>query len=345
MRARPLAHRFVGLVGHAVAVPAALPPDLAEIADIQAGVVTASQAVASGLSEELLRSRVGQGRWQRIHRGVYATFSGELSRRAQLWAAVLSAGPGAMLSHRSAAELQGLTDEPSQVIHVTVPTKRRVRGSTADVVIHRSGRAARVAHPAATPPRTKVEETILDLVEATRSKDEAVGWITRGLGRRLTTADRLGSALAGRSRIRWRAVLTELLSQDLAGTQSVLEWRYVRDVERPHHLPAAERQASFRQGGRSGYRDALYRRFGLAVELDGRLAHPAEQKWRDARRDNIAAAGGITTLRFGWQDVTTRPCEVAAQVAAVLSRGGFTGARPCSPTCPVGRSAASAQGA
>jgi hypothetical protein len=329
---------------HAVGVHTDLPPHLAAIAGSHAGVVTASQAVGAGLNEELLRSRVRQGRWQRIHRGVYATFSGELSREAELWAAVLCAGPGAMLSHRSAAELQKLTDEPSQVVHVTLPAERRVQ-PICGVVIHRSRRAARVAHPAATPPRTRVEETILDLVDAARSEDEAVGWITRGLGRRLTTADRLGAALAGRSRIRWRVVLTELLSQDLAGTQSVLEWRYVRDVERPHHLPAAERQASFRQGGRSGYRDALYRRFGLAVELDGRLAHPAEQKWRDARRDNIAAAGGITTLRFGWQDVATRPCEVAAQVAAVLSRGGFTGARPCSPTCPVGRSAASAQGA
>jgi very-short-patch-repair endonuclease len=126
----------------------------------------------------------------------------------------------------------------------------------------------------------------------------------------------------------------------MAGVLSVLEFRYVRDVERRHHLPAAERQASFRQNRRAGYRDALYRDFGVAVELDGRLAHPADRKWRDARRDNIAAAGGIITLRFSWQDVTTRPCDVAAQVAAVLRRRGYTAARPCSPACPVGRTAA-----
>src|SRR5215475_10669402 len=136
-----------------------LPPRLADIAEFQSGMVTVSQAAAVGISDKLLRSRVRQGRWQRIHRGVYATFSGELSRRAELWAAVLSAGPAAALSYRSAAELHDLTDEPGRAIHVTVPTERRVRGNCAGVVIHRSARAAAAIHPAATPPRTRVEET------------------------------------------------------------------------------------------------------------------------------------------------------------------------------------------
>ena len=306
--------------------------------------MSASQAIEAGLDAELLRSRVRSGRWQRIHRGVYATFSGELGRDAELWAAVLSAGTGAVLSHGSAAELQKLSDEPSRVVHVTVPAERRIQ-PVRGVALHRSRRAAQAVHPTAMPPRTRVEDPILDLVDAARGLDEAVGWVTRGLGRRLTTPDRLQAALAMRSRIRWRAVLTELLSPDLAGVLSVLEHRYVRDVERPHNLPAGDRQAAFRQDGRSGYRDALYREYRLAVELDGQLAHPAEKKWRDARRDNVAAAGGITTLRFGWQDVTARPCEVGAQVAAVLTRRGYAGARPRSPACPVGRSATSAQGA
>lgn len=321
-----------------------LPPQLREVTENQAGIVTVGQAAAAGVGKELLRSRTAQGRWQRVHCGVYATFSGELSRRVQLWAAMLSAGPGAVLSHRSAAELHRLTDDPAQLTHVMAPVERKVCRCPG-VVIHRSRRAAEATHPSAMPPRTRVEDTILDLVDTPRSLDEAVGWVTRGLGRRLTTADRLRAALAKRGRIRWRAVLTELLSPDLAGVLSVLEHRYVRDVERPHNLPAGDRQAGFRQDGRSGYQDALYREYQLAVELDGQLAHPAEKKWRDARRDNVAAAGGITTLRFGWPDVTARPCDVGAQVAAVLSQRGYTEARPCSPACPVGRSATSAQGA
>jgi hypothetical protein len=87
----------------------------------------------------MINSKVRSGRWQRIHRGVYATFSGEPGREAMLWAAQLSAGPGAMLSYRTAAELGRLTDSPSSVIHVTVPVERRV-ARVAGIVVHYSAR-------------------------------------------------------------------------------------------------------------------------------------------------------------------------------------------------------------
>jgi hypothetical protein len=80
--------------------------------------------------------------------------------------------------------------------------------------------------------------------------DAAVGRVTRALGRRLTTSAKLRVALEARSRVRWRAQLAELLNPDSAGIHSVLEYRYVRDVERPHRFPAATRQAPSRLGGR-----------------------------------------------------------------------------------------------
>ena len=58
--------------------------------------------------------------------GVYATFTGPMTRDAQLWAAVLAAGPGAQLSHETAAEINRLTDRPSPFIHVTIPANRRI---------------------------------------------------------------------------------------------------------------------------------------------------------------------------------------------------------------------------
>jgi hypothetical protein len=138
-----------------------------------------------------------------------------------------------------------------------------------------------------------------------------------------------------RPRMRWRAELAELLTLDAAGLHSVLELRYHRDVERPHGLPKGTRQARFRRG-HNEYRDVLYEAYLTAVELDGELAHIGEAWRRDARRDNAAAADGIMTLRYGWFDVTKSPCQVAAEVARVLARRGFAGARPCSPSCPVG---------
>src|SRR6185437_7702669 len=101
------------------------------------GILTTGQAVEGGLTRYIVRSRVRQGVWQRLHHGVYAVFSGEPGREAVLWAAVLRAGPGAALSYRTAAELVGLSDRPSTSIHVTVPVERRIvaiRG----IVMHRS---------------------------------------------------------------------------------------------------------------------------------------------------------------------------------------------------------------
>ncbi len=271
-----------------------------------------------------------------MHPGVYATFSGEPSRLATLWAAILYAGPGAMLSHQTAAELWKLADGQSSAIHVTVPGNRRVRRRTG-IALHLSARAGSAVHPARNPPRTRLEETVVDLWEIARDLDGAVGWVTTALGRRLTTQDKLREAMEARSRIRRRKQLAELLGPDGTGIHSVLEYRYVHDVERPHGLVGAHRQAQARRNGRNEYRDQLYAEYGIAIELDGRAAHPGDTRWKDIRRDNAAAAAGITTLRYGWLDVTASPCQVAAEIAEVLRARGYTAARPCSADCPVGR--------
>jgi hypothetical protein len=296
--------------------------------------VTSAQAAAAGMTRNATRARVRTGRWQLLHRGVYATFSGQPSREAAFWAALLYAGAGAMLSHQTAAELARLADTPSELVHITVPVERRVSRAPG-IVIHLSARASEMLHPARLPPQTRVEETVLDLVDQAASLDDAVGWVTRALGRRLTTQDRLRVALAQRARLRWRRELTELLSPDLAGLMSVLERRYQRDVERRHRLPAGARQVRARRKDRTEYRDVRYEEFATCVELDGRLAHPGEQRWRDIRRDNAVAADGGVTLRYGWLDVTAWSCQTAAEVDRALRARGFTGACPCGPACPV----------
>jgi hypothetical protein len=302
----------------------------------QSDVLTARQLRNGGLSKDLLRSQVRQGNWQRPYRGVYATFSGDLPRKAQLWAAVLAAGTDAMLSHQSAAEAGGLADTPARLIHVTVPKTRRV-SRLRGVSIHYSTRACEARHPQLLPPQTVIEETVLDLVAEAQTVDDAVAWVTRALGRRLTDQADLLTALGSRSRIRWRAQLEELLHPDAAGLQSVLEYRYHRDVEEPHGLPAGTRQAQFRVGSRKAFRDRFYEDYLTVVELDGRGTHTPDRRWDDIRRDNATSAAGILTLRYGWLEVTRQPCRVAAEVAQALASRGFAGARPCSPTCPVGQ--------
>ena len=186
------------------------------------------------------------------------------------------------------------------------------------------------------PPCTRVEDTVLDLIEVASTFDDAYVWICRAIGRRRTTADRIAlamdcpqkDALAPRDRGSRSAT-------PKAVRLSVLEYRYVHRVERPHGLPVARRQARIRHGTRNRYLDNLYEGFAVCVELDGTAAHPADEQWRDKRRDNANTVRGILTLRFGMLDLGDRRCETASAVATLLRSRGWPGSpRACGPALP-----------
>ncbi len=290
------------------------------------------------MSESSVDWLAGTGRWQVVQRSVYSIYTGKPTRDAVLWAAVLRAGPGAALSFGTAAEVHRLVDAPSPRVHVSIPQERTVV-TVRGLVIHRSTRLAEATHPTALPPRTRVEETVLDLVGQADSFDAAFAVVCTAVQRRLTTPARIRRTMDVRRKLRWRAELTKALAEIGSGVHSLLEYRYARRVERPHGLPAATRQAKVVTGGQSRYLDNLYRGFGLCVELDGRQAHPDDRRWLDVRRDNATAAGGLVTLRYGWADVDSRPCQTAAQVGLALRTRGWTGhLRPCGPRCAAGLS-------
>jgi very-short-patch-repair endonuclease len=312
-----------------------IPESLRQLASAQCHVVSRQQAFEAGVTSSALSWQLQRARWQQLQRGVYALFTGEPSREAMLWAAVLRAGRNAVLSHHTAAELLRLTDRPSEPIHVTVPASRRLQ-PIPGFAIHLSSSVDRIRQPGLLPPRTRIEDTVLDLAGLASTFDGACGWVTRACGRRLTTEHHLLSVMAGRRRQRWRAPLTQLLTDPGGGVHSALEYRYYRDVERAHRLPAANRQARVTGGRRTAYRDAYYSEYQVVVELDGRVSHPIEVRWHDIRRDNAAAADGSVTLRYGWSDVTENPCGIAGELARVLIQRGWLGMPIlCSAGCSV----------
>lgn len=316
-------------------VTTSIPAPLHELAKSQSGVVSRGQVLDAGMSSEAIAWQLRRTRWQQLQWGVYAVFTGQPGREAILWAAVLRAGQDAVLSHQTAGELARLTDKRSDLVHLTIPAGRRVQ-PIPGLVIHRSTSVERITHPCLTPPRTRVEETVLDLTGLATTLDDACDWVTRACGRGLTTEKRLLEAMALRTRLRWRGPLTQILSDPGGGVHSVLEFRYYRDVERAHCLPSATRQVRVVREGRSAYRDAYYSKYRVAVELDGRVAHPGDTRWRDIRRDNAAAADGGVTLRYGWSDVTQDRCRTAGELARVLVQRGWVGVpKLCSPHCTI----------
>jgi hypothetical protein len=254
-----------------------------------------------------------------------------------MWAAVLAAGPGAVLCHRTAAELHGLLDAPKgEAIHVMVAWCRSIRPMRR-VVVHYSRRVGGARHAGLEPPRTRLEETVLDPAEAERTADGATAWILDACASRRTTPGRLIEAMDARRRMRRRKTLLVALGDARIGVHSILEHRYLYRVERPHGLPEGARQSRTRVGGSSRYEDVRYEEYGVIVELDAQKAHPEGERWRDTRRDNNSASKGLITLRYTIADVMERPCEVADEVARALASRGYTGmVHRCGDSCAPG---------
>ena len=311
-----------------------IPRQLQELAGNQAGIVSRKQALNCGMSIGQINARIKFGRWRAVQRAVYSIHDGPLTRNAQLWAAVLYAGRSARLSHETAAEVLGLAGRQRPQIQVSIDPERRV-APAAGLVIHRSGGNGRIWRPPpGVPPHTTEEDTVLDLVDAATSLDDVLGWVTQALAKPITSEPHLRRAMAERRQLRWRRELDEIIAAAAGGAHSVLEYRHDRDVQRAHGLPAPEKQVPFRKpDGTRGYLDRYYPEYRLVIELDGRQYHPDGQLGEDRARDNANAVTGAT-LRYGWDDVTRRACEVARQEADALRRRGWTGdLKPCSPGC------------
>lgn len=87
----------------------------------QHGVVSRRQLLDLGLSRRAIQHRLARGRLHLVSSGVYAVGRPDLTQEGRWTAALLASGPGAMLSHRSAAALWGIGDEGGE-IEVTVRT-------------------------------------------------------------------------------------------------------------------------------------------------------------------------------------------------------------------------------
>lgn len=326
-------------------------------------MVTTAQLGAWGISKETARRRIAAGDWQRMFRGVVVLQSGPTSWRQRARAALLYCGPGAALSHQSAAFHHGVLREPGRAVIVTVPHVRTVTPQPG-LVVHRTrtmpwtGGRLRAVEPAeavlglittlvsppslhtAGPPRqaAPARSTV------TRPPPGPSGDVTDAVVGLLCNAVRAGIhpddllvRAAGRTRMAGRRLLVEMLGQVAQGVESPLEHRYARDVERRHGLPRAVAQRWERVDGRWIRADRVYVGFGVRAELDGRLAHPFGATDDDVWRDNATLlATGDTTLRYRWRHVAVTPCATAAQVARALrDRGWLAHPRPCSPACPL----------
>jgi len=306
-----------------------LPKSLDDLLPMQAGVVTREQALARGKTRHQIATLVTRQRWQRLQTGVYYALTGPVPRQARLWGVILGVGRGAVLSHETAAEVWGITDQQSAVIHLSVPRTAGTFPVPPGVTVHYSSRLPRAEYPIAIeekmPPVTVPDETVFDLVNTSRSAEDAVNWAITACQRGKADPRVIEMCLLrpGHRQLRWRGDLTDALTEIKAGVPSPLERRYCRDVEQAHALPEGARQVKTRRGSKVQYHDVRYVDFGVGVELDGVRWHSGDARNRDDARDNSSTLAGVQALRYGWVKVAYHPCEVAHEVWSLLVRRGY----------------------
>jgi putative AbiEi antitoxin of type IV toxin-antitoxin system len=292
---------------------------LRRLAAQQSNLVTGEQAVALGLSRQAVTRLVRDGQWLRIATGLFSTVPTPPTWETLAWGGTLLGGPHARLGPEASGYLYGLLRRPPQPIDVLVPVAApvRVQGPWRFV---RERDGVRPGRSPGSPPRLTAECAVLDLANQ-RSAGEVAGLVTVAVQKGLTNPERLRRLLDARARQRHRALIEGMLTEVAMGVESYLEMLYLRTVERPHGLPKGERQAP--SPDLPYERDVKYDPYSLIVELDGRLGHDGEGRFRDMNRDNRHALRDELTLRFGYFDVSGRACSVAFQVYLALVKRGY----------------------
>ena len=301
----------------------------------QAGLVTRSQVLRAGLTDDTIAWRVKTGGWVVMHPGVYLTTPGRNDWEMRAVAGLLHVGSPSALRGSSAAFAWGLVPSAPAVLEVVVPASRRAT-SRSGLTVVRSRHASERMHPVAWPHRTTVAHTVLDLSMGA-GVDRFVSLAARALQLGLVNEASLLDALSGRPNQSHRVLVVEALTDVGAGAESAAEHRYINDVERAHGLPEGRRQAPARGQQR---RDNAYDDVEVVVEIDGRLAHAGwAAQQRDSRRDREAAKGGRLTVRGYWTDVAVTPCSFALDLSDIFrARGWSDTRRPCRRSgCAVGR--------
>ncbi len=283
------------------------------------GLISGPDALRSGFTQSQIDRRVAQGRWERVHPGVFRVAGSPETELQLLAAAALWTGGAA--SHLSAGALLDLTPVAARP-HLIVDRDSSAR--RVGVVVHRIGDVLRSDLTSLHGiPCTNATRTCIDL-GAILSEPQLERVVDRALHRGLTHVDRLVARflqLARRGRpgtARLRSVLRRI-DPALAPPESDLETMLVR-VLRQHGLPEPVRQHRLELDGIVARLDLCYPSARLAIESDGFAHHGHREAFeRDRFRQNLLVLAGWRVLRFTWRQICTDPDGVAEQVAAALA--------------------------
>lgn len=288
-----------------------------ELAARQHGAIARRQLAALGFGRRSIERAVERAQLHPAHRGVYLLGHRARGELTTPMAAVLAAGPGAMLSHASAAALWRIRELQPAVHHVTLPG--RTPSDRRDLELHRTG-----PPPAADAgiergiPVTAPARTLLDLAAHLRARD--LRWaVEEARSLRLVTPADLHAVLErhpgrrGTGRLR---LAVDALFGEPAITRTEAE-RLLHDIIRRCGVP--QPRSNVRVRGWSV--DAHWPSQAVVAEVDSFAYHSSRTAFeRDRRKDAALQAAGLRVVRVSWRQLVDEPETVAALLVRLLER-------------------------
>jgi very-short-patch-repair endonuclease len=288
---------------------------LAVLAAKQHGVVGRAQLLALGYTKQAIHTRATTGRLHRVHRGVYAVGHSRLSLRGRWMAAVLACGPGAVLSHGTAAALYGLRSNSAALIDVTATSKHSLNTVRCHHVRRLHPQDATAVEGIAV---TTIPRLLLDLAETLHPQrlQTTIEAVQRQDLLNLAAVDATIARSAGRHGIRPLIAALNQLRDEAPWTQSELERAFL-ELIREAGLP--EPQCNVVVDGLTV--DFYWPRHNLIVEVDGYRFHNTRRSFEDdRRRDAIHTIAGRRVLRVTHQRIVHGRAALTRDLARLLSR-------------------------
>jgi very-short-patch-repair endonuclease len=263
----------------------------------QHGVVARSQLLGLGYTRRELEQRLHNGRLHHISNGVYAVGRRDLTPHGRWMAAILACGDGAMLSHRSAAELWGIGKEWERRIDVSIRRKSKIARRGIKVRARPSLPSENVVRrfriPVTNPVQTLIDlATELKPLRLERAVNEAD---VRDLVDPETLRESL-DAYKGMPGVKTLRTMLDRHTFRLSDSDLEVFFRPLA-LAAGFALPLSKHVLL-------GYEvDFWFPDHGLVVETDGLRYHrTAAQQARAVRRDQKHQAAGLRVLRFThWQ--------------------------------------------
>ena len=289
---------------------------IAQLADLQHGVVARRQLLELGLGRGAIARRVEAKRLHPVHRGVNAVGRRTISQRGVWMAATLACGPGAVLSHRPAAALLGMRNGAGATVDVTVPRglRRRIGIRPHRALLPEDERTIHAGIPV-----TSVFRTLLDLA-ATLQPHELRQALEQAEALGLADPVTLNAVVQRHIGARGIRALTAALAElRPALPRSRLEERF-HALVREAGLPAPRVNEWLDIGGELIQADCAWPDRRLIVEVDGRAWHDTGAAFdRDRRRDRRCLAAGWQVMRVTERALVEEQVELQRQLRALLS--------------------------